>query len=107
MNRMPLALSHPLEAARTRAAAVPLAAHSAPFLRAMTRKPSCLISCNQRSSRGRSRAFVGSHGGTNPTRQGRAVIVANQPSKSDAAAAIFCRYRSMSRSNSMTSSCVM
>jgi hypothetical protein len=52
MNRMPLALSHPLEAARTRAAAVPLAAHCAPFLRAMTRKPSCLISCNQRSGHG-------------------------------------------------------
>jgi hypothetical protein len=70
MNRMPLALSHPLETARTRAAAVPLAAHCAPFLRAMTRKPSCLISCNQRSSRGRSRAFVGRHGGTNPTGSG-------------------------------------
>jgi hypothetical protein len=38
----------------------------APFLRAMTRKPSCLISCIHNGPEGGSEALVGRHGGMKP-----------------------------------------
>src|SRR5258707_10226625 len=38
----------------------------APSLRAMTRKPSCLISCSHISPEGGRSAFVGRHGAINP-----------------------------------------
>jgi hypothetical protein len=37
-----------------------------PSLRAMTRKPSCLISCSHTAPDGGLGAFVGKHGGMNP-----------------------------------------
>src|SRR5258707_4184357 len=43
----------------------------APSLRAMTRKPSCLISCSHISPEGGRSAFVGRHGAINPAGRGR------------------------------------
>src|SRR5262249_43805847 len=42
----------------------------APSLRAMTRKPSCLISCSHRGPEGGLWALVGRHGAINPGREG-------------------------------------